>query len=97
MNSPSATSGSCISDLPNVSIVLGEELSRVGIHSADDLKRATAFGAWHRLHVAGMRRDVLVLLALEGAIQGVPWRSLPPLQRQTLTRLANAVNDGTRA
>lgn len=77
-----------LSDLPNVSIALGEELARVGIGSPDALRLAGAEAAWDLLRAAGLRTCIQSLLALEGAIQGMTWQSLPTVRRQELIRFA---------
>lgn len=70
-----------LTDLPNITILLGEALQRVGITSIADLVAVGAENAWNRLGEAGIHLDAHVLLALEGAIEGVPWRDLPRMRR----------------
>ena len=70
-----------LTDLPNITIVLGEALKRVGIASIADLGTLGAERAWERLCAAGVQPDAHVLLALEGAIAGIPWRDLPRSRR----------------
>lgn len=88
MNFTGAARSHSLLDMLNVSVVLVEELRRVGIHSREDLEQATAFGAWHRLRAAGIQHETHVLFALAGAIQGIPWQNLPVPQRHELLRLA---------
>lgn len=73
-----------LTDLPNITIVLGEALKRVGIGSIAELAALGAERAWARLNTAGARPDSHILLALEGAITGVSWRDLPRSRRSEL-------------
>lgn len=73
-----------LTDLPNITIVLGEALKRVGIASIAELGTLGAERAWERLCAAGAQPDAHVLLALEGAIAGLPWRDLPRPRRGEL-------------
>lgn len=81
-------SGRDLTDLQNVTIMLGEELGRVGIHSPRELSEVGAEQAWQRLRAAGFNPDAHTLLALEGAVQNVPWRSLASPRREELLRVA---------
>lgn len=66
-----------LTDLPNITIVLGEALKCVGIASIADLAMLGAERAWQRLYASGAHPGAHVLFALEGAIAGIPWRDLP--------------------
>jgi hypothetical protein len=70
-----------LTDLPNITIVLGEALRRAEITSIAVLAELGAERAWDRLHAAGARPDAHILLALEGAITGTSWRELPRARR----------------
>lgn len=77
-----------LTDLPNISFVLGKSLKRVGIASAGALKRMGAEVAWNLLHKNGHPVSIQTLLALEGAIQRVSWQALPADRRSELVRFA---------
>lgn len=77
-----------LSDLPNISIALGEELRRVGVRQGSDLQAVGAEAAWSRVRSLGRHDDIQTLLALEGAIQGVAWRGIPHDRRAELVRFA---------
>ena len=84
-----------LTDLPNITIVLGEALKRVGITSIAELETLGAERAWERLCAAGVQPDAHVLLALEGAITGLPWRDLPRPRRCELLHRVTQVSSGT--
>lgn len=77
-----------ITDLPNISIALGEELKKAGIRCPTDLVRSGAEAAWSRIRAIGRHDNIQTLLALEGAVQGVDWRSLPHDRRASLVHFA---------
>ncbi len=77
-----------LTDLPNISFVLAEQLQRIGITCDHQLRAIGAVAAAAQLQAAGLRPvDARVLLALEGAIEGVPWQSLPADVRGQLIRV----------
>ena len=78
-----------LTDMPNISFVLAENLIRVGIPSPEELRRIGAKTAWLRFVHAGLPHDTHRLLALEGAIQGMDWRALSSIYRTELVRFAN--------
>lgn len=77
-----------LTDLPNISVALGEALSRAGLQSPEALRLAGAEAAWNLLQIAGFRSCMQSLLALEGAIQGINWQALPAARRFELVRFA---------
>jgi DNA transformation protein and related proteins len=77
-----------LTDLPNISIALGEALRRVGLASPEALNAAGAEAAWTLLQKAGVRSCIQSLLALEGAVQGVNWQALAAERRFELMRFA---------
>jgi len=77
-----------LSELPNISAALDEALNRVAMSSPEALKLAGAEAAWTRLHQNGFHPSIQTLLALEGAIRGVDWQSLPAARRFELVRFA---------
>lgn len=77
-----------LTDLPNLSFVLAEELGKVGIHSPAELITLGAEHAWRALLAAGYHHDVHTLFVLEGAVQGLPWQSLAIDRRHELMNAA---------
>ena len=60
-----------LSNLPNIGKVVEEQLLRVGIDSAEELKRIGAREAWLRIQQIDESACIHRLMALEGAIRGV--------------------------
>lgn len=60
-----------LSNLPNIGKTVEEQLFRVGINSALELKRIGAKEAWLKIQEIDESACINRLLALEGAIQGV--------------------------
>jgi DNA transformation protein len=75
-----------LADLPNISVALAEELRQVGITNQAELVAVGAELAWQRLRRAGLRDCMHTLLALEGAVQGRPWRELACDRKSELVR-----------
>lgn len=75
-----------LTDLPNISIALAEALRRAGLSSPEALCNAGAERAWNLLRRNGFIASIQSLLALEGAITGVPWQQLAADRRQELLR-----------
>lgn len=84
-----------LSDLPNLSFALAENLRRVGIRTPAELAATGAEAAWQSLHQGGFVDSAQSLLALEGALQGVPWRELDPARRHELMHFFHAVTEWT--
>lgn len=84
-----------LSDLLNLSFALAENLRRVGIRTPAELVATGAEAAWQALHQGGYVDSAQSLLALEGAIHGVPWRELAPERRHELMHFFHAVTDWT--
>ena len=66
-----------LSNLPNIGKVVEEQLLRVGIDSAEELKRIGAREAWLRIQQIDESACIHRLKALEGAIRGVKKSMLP--------------------
>ena len=66
-----------LSNLPNIGKVVEEQLLRVGIDSAEELKRIGARDAWLRIQQIDESACIHRLMALEGAIRGVKKSMLP--------------------
>lgn len=60
-----------LSSLPNIWKTVEEQLFRVGINSALELKRIGAKEAWLKIQEIDESACIHRLMALEGAIQGV--------------------------
>ena len=60
-----------LSSLPNIGKTVEEQLFRVGIKSALELKRIGAKEAWLKIQEIDETACIHRLMALEGAIQGV--------------------------
>ena len=74
-----------IEDGVNIGSVLGPGLRRAGIESIEALRTVGAVAAWQRLHA--IEPDLATeqtLVALEGAIRGVRWASVPRTERRRL-------------
>lgn len=84
-----------LSDLLNLSFALAENLRRVGIRTPGELAAAGAEAAWQSLHQGGYVDGAQSLLALEGALQGVPWRELAPERRHELMHFFHAITEWT--
>lgn len=75
-------------DLPNVSFALAEKLVKIGVATPAHLRGLGAETSWARLRQAGLQDSIQSLLALEGAILGLPWQSLPHGRRRELVHYA---------
>ena len=60
-----------LSKLPNISKIVEEQLIRVGIDSADELKKIGAKSAWLKIREIDESACINRLMALEGAVEGV--------------------------
>lgn len=66
-----------LSELPNIGKVVEEQLNKVGIYTAEELKTVGAKEAWLRIQAIDESACIHRLLALEGAIEGVKKTALP--------------------
>ena len=66
-----------LSKLPNIGKQVEEQLVRVGISTADQLKETGAKQAWLRIQEVDESACIHRLMALEGAIRGVKKTLLP--------------------
>ncbi|MDE6745967.1 MAG: TfoX/Sxy family protein [Oscillospiraceae bacterium] len=75
-----------LSKLPNIGGKIEEQLNAVDIFTYDDLKKSGAENAW--LKIQGIDKSACIhrLLALEGALQGVPKKLLPEDRKAELKR-----------
>lgn len=60
-----------LSGLPNIGMVVEEQLNQVGIVTKEDLKSVGAKQAWLKIQTIDEKACIHRLLALEGAIRGV--------------------------
>ena len=73
-----------LSQLPNIGEVLAEKLSRNDITSYDDLVSLGSIEAVLRIGETDQSACYNMLYALEGAIRGIRWHSIPREERQQL-------------
>lgn len=73
-----------IEGLVNIGPALARDLHAVGIHDVADLRSLGALEAARRLEAAGRRDCVNAFLAIEGALRGRRWISMPPEERRRL-------------
>ena len=74
-----------LTDLPNIGPVLAENLRRVGVASAEDLRTAGACEAWLRIRArVDSGACFHQLTALAGAELGIPKKELPPERKAEL-------------
>lgn len=73
-----------LSKLPNIGKVVEQQLIEVGITSFDELKRMGSKEAWLKIQSIDESACINRLMALEGAIQGVPKKELPESTKQEL-------------
>ncbi|WP_318376020.1 TfoX/Sxy family DNA transformation protein [Enterobacter sp.] len=74
-----------LKDLPNLNFQLEMLLWEAGVTDVLTLKKLGAKACWVRLRTLNTHLGVNVLLALEGAIEGMHKAALPAQQRQALT------------
>ena len=74
-----------LTELPNIGPVLAENLRRVGVTSAEDLRAAGACEAWLRIRArVDSGACFHQLTALAGAELGIPKKELPPERKAAL-------------
>lgn len=64
--------------LKNLGKTSAQWLHAVGIHSANDLRRFGAVGAYRAVRARGFRASKVLLYAIEGALLDVHWNDLTP-------------------
>lgn len=74
-----------LEDLVNIGGALAVRLRDVGISDGEALSELGAFEATRRLEAAGAQDCTHTYLALEGAVRGVRWMSLPEETRRELS------------
>ena len=74
-----------LTELPNIGAVLADNLRRIGIATAEELRSAGACEAWLRIRTQVDRGACFhQLTALAGAEAGIPKKELPPERRAEL-------------
>lgn len=73
-----------LSKLPNIGATLEEKLNSVGITTYEELKAAGSRESFLRIKSEDSSACINMLLALEGAVQGIRWHSLDPESKTKL-------------
>ena len=76
-----------LKELPNIGAELERRLMGVDIKSSEELIRVGAINAFMRIKAIDGDVCINMLMALEGAIQGVRWHSLSITKKQELKTL----------
>lgn len=72
--------------LKNLGKTSSQWLHAVGIHSAADLKRLGAVGAYRAVKARGFRASKVLLYAIEGALLDVHWNDIPAERKEALNQ-----------
>ncbi|MDE7278424.1 MAG: TfoX/Sxy family protein [Oscillospiraceae bacterium] len=75
-----------LSKLPNIGEKVEEQLNAVDIFTYEDLKKLGAENAWLKIQSIDPSACIHRLLALEGALQGIPKKLLPEERKAELKR-----------
>lgn len=73
-------------DLPNLGKTAVAQLERAGVRTPGELRRLGSVGAALKLAESGVDVCQSKLSALEGAIRGVRWHSIPAEERAGLVK-----------
>lgn len=73
-----------LTSMRNIGAEMARKLAAVGIRTPEELKEAGAKGAFFRLKTLYPSVCLVHLYALEGAIRGVEFNSLPPDRKREL-------------
>ena len=76
----------------NIEAVMARKLATVGIHTPQQLAAEGAEGAFFRLKAVFPQVCLVHLYALEGAIRGVEFNSLPPDRKRELKAFSDQLN-----
>lgn len=79
-----------LTDLPNIGAHASEQLTQVGVETAEDLLALGAEGAWLKLQTIDPGVCIMQLYDLEGAVQGVPKKVLDPARKEELKAFVRA-------
>lgn len=83
-----------LSQLPNIGKVLADKLNRKGVTSYDDLVSLGSIEAVLRIRQTDQSACYNMLYALEGAIRGIRWHSIPREERQQLKEEYDLAREG---
>lgn len=75
-----------LSKLPNIGAKVEEQLNAVDIFTYEDLKKSGAENAWLKIQSIDPSACIHRLLALEGALRGVPKKLLPDERKAELKK-----------
>jgi DNA transformation protein and related proteins len=78
--------------LPNIGSVLAEKLQKAGVPSVKDLKIMGSEKAFLLVKEIDPKAGLLVLFAIEGAVNGVKWHSLSQEKKKELKIFFNLIN-----
>ncbi len=73
--------------LRNLGKTSSQWLHASGIHTAADLRRLGAVGAYRAVKARGFGASRVLLYAIEGALRDLPWQELPASLKDELNRL----------
>jgi len=73
-----------LTQLPNIGPTLARKLQGIGIQSPDELKEIGSIEAVLQIGVKDTSACYNMLYAIEGAIQGIRWHSIPKDERARL-------------
>lgn len=73
-----------LSSLPNIGPAVERQLNAVGVETPDDLRALGAGESWLRIQTIDPSACIHRLLALAGAVRGVPKANLSPDEKAAL-------------
>jgi len=71
-------------DLPNVGPQLAKYLTQVGVETPDQLRNSNAESLFIQIRAIDPNACICKLMAIDGAIKGIRWHSLPPERKDEL-------------
>lgn len=80
-----------LSKLPNIGNKVEAQLNEVGIKTVEQLKKVGSKEAWLSIKSIDSSACINRLCALEGAIRGIRWHSLPIEVKDELKEFYNSV------
>ncbi|AJA46940.1 TfoX domain-containing protein [Clostridium pasteurianum DSM 525 = ATCC 6013] len=80
-----------LSKLPNIGNKVEAQLNEVGIETVEQLKKVGSKEAWLSIKAIDSSACINRLCALEGAIRGIRWHSLPSEVKDELKEFYNLV------
>lgn len=73
-----------LTELPNIGKILAQKLIEVDINTPDELISAGSENAFARIRTVDPEACIDMLYALEGAVLGIGWHSLPQDRKEEL-------------